>query len=225
MPDSLVITALLKHYKSQGIDLYHVLDDPLFSKLPLETKIEAVKANAAHIVEGSKTSPGFNRPSLWANTAYAAGTGALTGAVLAAHSGFANGTGITPRRLLQGARIGGIAGGITGAFTSGMSVLADRRNRQAILESLSAVADSPTTENAIGALSASRTHGLGFENTRKLLDRTSDKVTSLGQAAIPQGIAVHDVLLAERESNLGQEQAAAEADLAAKQSHLDSLNK
>lgn len=223
MSDSLVITALLKHYKSQGIDLYHVLDDPLFSKLPLETKIEAVKANAAHIVEGSRPSYGMSASNILKKVLSSSLGGALTGMTINMGNSLMSGRSLTPGTFKLGAGIGSLAGALTGAVTGVLDESTRSAQHDAMIRALREVEKTPSFDTAVGALSASRAHGLAFDNTRKLVDGVSRETSTKVNSIMP---AVFDLYHQNADAKaLARAEAAAEAEYAAAQDHLDSLNK
>lgn len=155
MNESQVVAALLQFYKRQGIDLHYVLDDPVFDKLPLQAKVEAIKTHAAEIVEG--THPGLGkaeRGSILTRALTLGAKGGMTGAALGASLG-AVARGAKP---YMPATIGAVSG-----FTAGVAngLLEARQNiaaKRAVRNQLQAVSQDPSDSNALGALSIRGIH-------------------------------------------------------------------
>lgn len=178
MNDQQVVTSLLAFYRQQGMDLSYVLDDPLFSKLPLASRIQAIKAHAQEIVDG--TSPGFNkidRQDILARTARAIVTGGLTGGSLGAALG-AGVPGFDPKKTAILGAITGAASGLGGAMISRTQDLMARR---AVRNQLEATAQNPTDTNAVGSLSIQGIHkrqGAAREHLLQSLQEATGKAVS-----------------------------------------------
>lgn len=156
MNDQQVVSSLLAFYKQQGMDLSYVLDDPIFLKLPLASKVEAIKNNAQEIVDG--TSPGFNRidrQAILARTARSILAGGMAGGSLGAALG-AGIPGFDPRRT---ALIGAITGAASGLGSEVLGRSQELLARKAVRHQLEAAAANPSDVNAIGALSVRGIHG------------------------------------------------------------------
>ena len=178
MNDQQVVSGLLAFYKQQGMDLAYVLDDPIFMKLPLASKIEAIKNHANEIVEG--TSPGFNkidRQAILARTARSIVTGGLTGGSLGAALG-AGVPGFDPRRT---AILGAITGAASGLGSALLSRAQEMTARKAVRGQLAAAAANPTDANVLGALSVKGIHsrqGAAREQIIHSLQEAANKAIS-----------------------------------------------
>jgi hypothetical protein len=81
MKDELVIQSLVELYKERGIDLHLLLDDPMFTHLPLESKVNSIKQYASHIASPtSRTLTRADVKSVLTNSL--AGAGLAGGSVL-----------------------------------------------------------------------------------------------------------------------------------------------
>lgn len=183
MNDQQVVSSLLAFYKQQGMDLSYVLDDPIFLKLPLTSKVEAIKNHAQEIVDG--TSPGFNRidrHAILARTARSIVTGGLTGASLGAALG-AGVPGFDPRRT---AIIGAVTGAASGLGSAVLSRAQELTSRKAVRNQLEAAAADPTDINAIGALSVKGIHGRQGAAREQIIQSLQE---AAGKATSAEGLA------------------------------------
>lgn len=81
MKDELVIQSLVELYRERGVDLHLLLDDPMFTHLPLESKVNSIKQYASHIASpNARTLTGSDVKSVLVNSL--AGAGLATGSVL-----------------------------------------------------------------------------------------------------------------------------------------------
>lgn len=145
MNDQQIVTALLSFYKQQGVDLHHVLDDPTFVKLPIASKILAIKTHAKIILDG--TSPGFtsrDRDALISRALRMSIQGALAGGSI----GAALGAG----RLVPSA-LGALSGLGAGLGVSALGAYSSVAGKEAVRQQLHNTAYSPTDSNAVGTLS------------------------------------------------------------------------
>lgn len=156
MNETLVISSLLQFYKNQGMDLHYVLDDPVFNSLPLQGKVNAIKAHAQEIVDG--TSPGYSRldkKNLLTRTLTRGAQGALSGAAAGAAVGaFAKGFKYAP------IAIGAVTGLSAGLASAKIQQSQEASAKNAVLAQLARVAKDPTDVNAIGVLSTKGVHHL-----------------------------------------------------------------
>lgn len=145
-----IVKTLIEFYKNKGIDLYAVVDDPLFAGLPMPKKVELLKQFASHIGQG--TSRGLSKADIsailkdaaWAGagTAFVAGTGIST--ALSYFSG-----GKIPFKALA---LGVGAGSALSALASVMESRKRIRDRQEIGSKLDTLVDDPSDANAINLL-------------------------------------------------------------------------
>lgn len=161
MNDAEVISGLLQFYKSQGMDLHYMLDDPIFHKLPIQSKVEAIKRHALDIAHG--TSPGFGRlerKALITRAITTAVKGAIAGGVAGASIGaVARGApGHAPLML------GAIAGASAGLFTSAVDTQQSVSGKNAVRNQLLATAANPTDSNALGSLSIRGIHAVNSKH-------------------------------------------------------------
>ena len=185
MNDQQVVSSLLAFYRQQGIDLSYVLDDLIFTKLPLASKIEAIKTHAQEIVDG--TSPGFNkvdRNAILARTARSIVTGGLTGGSLGAALG-AGIPGFDPRKT---AIIGAVTGAASGLGSAVLSRIGEVSSRKAVRGQLEAAAKNPTDVNAIGALSIQGIHGRQGAAREQLVQSLQEAAS---KAVSAEGMAPH----------------------------------
>ena len=183
MNDQQVVASLLAFYKQQGMDLSYVLDDPIFIKLPIASKIEAIKKHAQEIVDG--TSPGFNkidRNAILTHAAKSIIAGGFTGASLGAAWG-STVPGFSPRNT---AIIGALAGATAGLGNSALGRYHELSARRAVRDQLQAAAENPSDTNAIGALSVQGVHSRQGDARNEIID-TLRNATS--HASSKEGIA------------------------------------
>jgi hypothetical protein len=162
-----VVKSLISFYRSQGIDLSTLFTNPLFEKLPLDKKVEAVKKYAAEIRDGINDNRSrYEKLSTNTETVIggikgmAAGSmaslaalkaiEAITGKSIALSMGHNK---ILSRVVLSGGLIGAGLGAISG-FTKSYP---EQVYRRTVKNYAGVVAKNPTDENAIGLLSANRT--------------------------------------------------------------------
>lgn len=145
-----LINALIASYKERGIDLYALVDDPLFVSLPLEKKVEMIKKYAQQIVDG--TTRNFSKEDLKAALKDAALSGTATGlasaaGVVGALSHYHKGKipwGSTAIGLGIGAGVGAI-----GSLLEAKKIYSQRMG---MVNSLQNLSKNPTDENAINTL-------------------------------------------------------------------------
>lgn len=178
MNETQVVAALLQFYKRQGMDLHYVLDDPVFASLSLQGKVDAIKAHAREIVDG--TSPGYSpldRKMLVSRALRMGLQGGLAGATAgAALSAATRGFKYSPI----------VIGGLTGLGAGLTSGFLERKNevdaKKSIRNQLQAVASNPTDANALGALSirgiTARQSGPAQEAYAILRDRANESISA-----------------------------------------------
>lgn len=172
MNDNQLVLSLLNFYKSEGIDLHQILDDPIFIKLSLPTKIQMIKAHAQEIHDG--TSAGVTRKDMKhaGTSAFFHGLmGAMTGAAASAATAklFAGGR-ISPAAIALGAAPG-LGFGLAMSALQNAGQYSDRNN---IRRYLSTAANDQTDESALGVLAKrnlQRGSGMSHPAFNKFLDR------------------------------------------------------
>lgn len=196
MNESQVVAALLQFYKRQGIDLHYVLDDPVFDKLPLQAKIEAIKTHAAEIVEGTRPGIGkAERGSILTRALTLGAKGGVTGAALGASLG-AVARGAKPYMPAAIGAVSGFAAGVANGLLEARQSVAAKR---AVRDQLHAVSQDPSDTNALGALSIRGIHARQSANM--------DEVYALLRGAAERG-AKAETIAPIIERNILLEQAA-----------------
>lgn len=194
MTDDQLVLALINSYKSRGIDLSRMLDDPLFDKLPAASKIKAIQQYAGPLHEGVSGRFGksdFGRMAV--NATLGGATGALTGyglgRSLAAHAA----GGVTP---LRGALTGAAILGLSGAVAGGIKALSSVDDRRAIKNGLSQAQQNPSLENAIGVLSTRHMTSSSRSLKEGLLDHIASMINNAGSSQVePYLVGEHNSLL------------------------------
>lgn len=194
-----VVDSLIAFYKSRGTDLSHVLEDPVFKKLPIESKVEAIKRNASILAAG--TSKGWTSEEK-SNVTSDAINGAITGAIsagtaipvgiaLLAAKGIPLANSMANSKALAitlagGALVGGALGGITSYARTRNEVLA----RHQIGNQFNKIHENPSNENAIGALSLrgiySREHSLRSSLVNRIADKLDSNIESFNAERAPR---------------------------------------
>lgn len=150
-----LIKQLLKNYQQQGIDLYALVDDPLFVRLPLETKVKVIKKYADELAAGTTRS--FTKTDI-RNIIKDVSLASLAGAGIGSLSAIAAARHYTGG-LMDGGKLPwksiGIAGLISGGlFAAGTAreAVKLRQYRNQIADQLHETSKNPTDENAIKVL-------------------------------------------------------------------------
>jgi hypothetical protein len=145
MDDAQIILSLLNFYRSEGLDLHNLLDDPIFNTLSLPTKVQMIKTYAADIAAGIKPRLRLadfkDNKSDFVRSAIAGGLAGL-GAIKA--------LGMKPHPLA-------VAAAATTGLTIGSGLSAFRRmnevhERHAIRDKLNEINKNPSDENALQLL-------------------------------------------------------------------------
>lgn len=153
-----VVNGLISFYKRKGADLSYLLGDPIFNKLPLEDRVNAIKLHAHEILEGTPAKLNSQERGLVFGEAGAAAMGTAI-----AGFGLAKTVLASPKYLDSIARnkafavMGGTAllsGVLGGALVGRFKADNLYQQRQSVRRELVNTARNPTTDNAIGALSA-----------------------------------------------------------------------
>lgn len=150
MTEDHIVLNLLDFYKSKGINLDQILDDPFFKSLSLETKLAAIKKYADTISKG--TARGVTKSDIkgiLASMIYdGIGAGmAAYGTATAAAKLFNNGKAY--HAPIAGV---GIAGAIAGATIPLLGTIMKSRQREQLHRQLETTAARPTDKNAFNAL-------------------------------------------------------------------------
>lgn len=190
LTDEQLVLALIKAYRDRGIELSHILDDPLFLKLPARSKIQAIQNHAKEIHEGTSSAfTGTDYKRIGTNAIFSGIAGAATGATLGSQLAAAFPYGMNKYSGgLTGALLLGGAGALAGTIKSMGSV----DNRRALRNQLSKVSDDPSIENAIGVLSTKNMLSEGRDLRDRILDRVSQMTNEAGTAQVqPLIIELH----------------------------------
>lgn len=148
-----LVLDLLEYYRSAGIDLIHVLDDPVFVNLPIRAKIAAIQSHAQDILHGTPNAlSASDKRALITRTALMTAKGAIAGGAAGAALGAATRLGSNTMPVAFGALAGALAG-LGGATLDATTNIA---NRASVKHQLQATATNPTTVNALGVLSSAR---------------------------------------------------------------------
>lgn len=191
MNEDQLVLALISSYKSRGVDLTRILDDPLFSKLPAITKIEAIQSHAKDIhdsVDGSFRGPDYGR------VGFNALMGGLSGAALAYRMtpGLLHEIPLmdssSPLSLKNRLIAGGVIGSAVGAMAGSVKAMGDVADRRALKKELAIAVESPTPENAIGVLSSQHARSGGRTLRDAILNRIADTISNEGDTALPMVI-------------------------------------
>jgi hypothetical protein len=145
-----LIKTLLEQYRQRGIDLYAVIDDPLFVELPLEKKVTLLKQFASHISSG--TSRVLTKKDIRSVIIDAGVSGAISG-VLATSGILAGNAFYHHGRIPVASAVAavGVGMGVT-ALTTLMNSRRIYSHRKAMGDSLEQLSQNPTDENAIRTL-------------------------------------------------------------------------
>lgn len=160
LTDDQIVRSLIAYYHNTGVDLSTLLNDPIFEKLPIGSKVDAIKKYAATIVQGSSKNPGKPYHKAILNSGLlGAGTGAFTGmgagfATWAAMKPFPLGTLGSLKALAYTVGSGALLGGASAAISSYLEHKGNITARENMHNQLRRTAESPTTENALGLLSS-----------------------------------------------------------------------
>lgn len=146
MTEDAIVLNLLDFYKSKGINLEQILDDPMFKQLSLDTKILAIKKYANAISENVKR--GLTKRDVSSIVGSMIYDGIAAGAT-------AYGTAAATSKLFAGGRIHpatvagvGLAGAIAGAALPVIRTVNKIRERNKFYDQLKSTAENPTDRNA-----------------------------------------------------------------------------
>lgn len=145
-----LIKTLLEQYKERGIDLYALLDEPLFEQLSLEQKVKLIKQYASHIASGTSRvlTPKDIKVIIKDALITAAVSTALAGSgAYVARNIFSNVSYTAPPAL---AAIG--IGTAASTINTVLNIRKIKNQRAAIRKSLDEVVARPTDENALRTL-------------------------------------------------------------------------
>ncbi|HET8686726.1 MAG TPA: hypothetical protein VFM18_08685 [Methanosarcina sp.] len=182
MNDAQVVAALLKFYKDQGIDLSYMLDDPIFEKLPTQSKIEGIRTHAKEIVEG--TAPGYtslDRKSILAKVLRFGAQGAIGGTLAGAAVGSASKGVPSHFPAVLGGVLGLTVGVADGVLSSKPAISARKSFRNQMIE----VQRNPSLPNVLGALSMQRIHSAQTAHHQEAYQAIREHV---GKTVSPEGM-------------------------------------
>lgn len=171
LTDDQIVLALIASYKSRGIDMSAMLDDPLFDKLPAAVKIKAVKDHAGTLSQG--TASGYRKVDytrIGANALLSMPQGALTGAGIGAALATPGKYGVNS---MHGALVGALLTGAAGAISGYMASSEEANRREAIKNALEVAAKDRSVETAVSALTTSHANASSATLRKNILDRIS----------------------------------------------------
>ena len=167
-----IIDGLMEYYKRRGVDMTYVLSDPVFDKMTINEKVDAIKKHAAEILahsSGSLTSSekkdialkgAWNAVSTVPLLAPLVGGGYLAVAkTMAAKPSF---------RAAALWTLG--AAGAIGIGKGLVSYLGQAKDRKDTREQLTNYINNPVTMNAVGVLSANRASNLESPGRQALVN-------------------------------------------------------
>jgi hypothetical protein len=187
MNEEHVVLSLLSFYKKEGLDLHNLLDDPLFDKLPLNAKVEAVKNYAEIIRHGMNPSVGTNRGQMLDTIRSFALGGGMTGfgAAAAASKLFKTSPLGLAGTAVGGAVLGATAGAIGGGITNYFESRREQGRKEKLHGYLSNVATNPSDEAALHTLALrsmqtrsgpSRTQNMILAKIKDILDARTESI-------------------------------------------------
>lgn len=176
-----VIDSLISFYKSKGEDMTYLLEDPIFTGLPIHDKVEAIKEHAGTIRNSSPaTLNSVEKADVKANVLGSSlvglGTGvfgALAGAKLVESIGLPIAIKMKANRLGAITAVAG-AGLVTGVISGAMGYSRAKHTasaRQAVREQLLTVQTNPTDINSIGVLAAKSQHNRDHSFRNAIMNR------------------------------------------------------
>ena len=191
-----IVKSLLEFYKEQGTDLYAVLDDPLFEKLPLEEKIRLLKKHSNDIIAGTKKDMSKEeiRNILLEAGLFGMGAGMMSASTAGAvANNFSNAR--IPYKYLA---LGALAAGGLGAATSVMTSRNLINKRKTLVEKLRELQDTPTDNNAIKLLALrnqqvhpnTHVHQEMGAMTKKLLEKIKEMPAHIAFTLIPSTLGM-----------------------------------
>lgn len=158
IPNDQILDALLIYYRNRGVDLVHVLRDPIFSKMDINSKVAFIKRRGDLILQGSSPTMSPSEKSEVTSSALLAG---ISGGGLAAGSvyGLARNAGISGLKgIPQAAAAAVIGGGVVaaslGALSGYFKAKELKERRTAVRSQLLSAMRNPTLPNQVGVLSA-----------------------------------------------------------------------
>lgn len=199
-----IVFSLISYYKNKGIDLSHVLSDPVFQSLKMPDRIEAIKRHASEIIQGSNHDISkVGRDALKADVLIGISTGigaGITAKALAKEIMYKSVPHTTqvfshvkPNLVAWGATIGvgALVGGMAGYMSGSISAADARDRRKALLRSVHEVSKNPSTENAIGVFS--HIGQVERENVfrNKILNRIASDIDKGKQRSFEFGLPRH----------------------------------
>lgn len=175
-----VVNSMISFYRRKGADLSYLLGDPVFTKLPLEDKVEAIKNHATTLLNG--TSSRLNQQERGLVRGEIGGAmvgGALTGFGVAKavmnNTGYGNAL-ARNKALAVTAGVAALSGLGAGALMGRIKADKLYSQRQAIRNELFRTAKDPSTDNALGVLSAGHLHNNLSLSRENILDKVMKKV-------------------------------------------------
>lgn len=183
LDSSQIVHSLIAFYKRRGADLTYMLGDPLFDKLPIEDKVNAIKTHASTIL--ASTPAGFNRDEkkLIAGEVIAGGltTGLAAyglGRTVFGNPAFAN-TFARNRAMAAAGGVAVVGGLLGGAMIGRLKADSLEQKRLAIRNELARTVNHPSAENAIGVLAATPLHHHMSAGRANIISKIINKIDDL----------------------------------------------
>jgi hypothetical protein len=159
-----VVDSLISYYKSNGEDMTYLLEDPMFNRMPIQDKVEAIKLHAKTFRDSSPAT--LNRAekadlkaSLLGSAITGIGAGMLgvgAGIKLVSSVGVPLAQHMKAHRIAAAVSIGSVllaSGAVSGIL--GYAKAKQLANaRQAVRRQLLATQENPSDDNAIGVLAS-----------------------------------------------------------------------
>lgn len=183
-----VVDSLVAFYKNKGVDLTYLLEDPLFEKLPVETKIDAIKKHASTLQAGSPK--GWNKEEksdvysgALTGTFGGLGTALLAlplGTKLLENAGISLAKGMAYNKAVAATLGGGaILGGALGALAGVAKAKNQVDARRDVIHQINSTIKEPTDTNAIGVLATRNLYNRQHKLRDAIVGRVSEKLDSI----------------------------------------------
>lgn len=185
-----VVHSLLSFYRRRGADLTYLLGDPIFDKLPLEDKVEAVKIHAGTILNSTPESLNKDERSLVRGEVV---SGALMGGLTAFGVGRAVlHNPVFAETVARNKALAAMAGGVIVAGAGAGYLLGKFKTDQlkdarlSVRNELQRTVANPTMENSLGVLSAGHLHARTSIGKANIIAKVMSKIDDVAQGPIKE---------------------------------------
>lgn len=183
MTDDQIVAALITSYKNRGVDMSHLLTDPVFRSLPVQSQIQALQSHASELEAG--ISSGLNREDVGHTVAQGLSTGlkgALLGGSLGTLIAASRPGNLTP---VKGALIGaGMLGGL-GALMSGFHTEGRVRDRREVKNALKGLSEASSPVPSVTLLSGAHAQQESKNLKQEILNRIAGDLHQSAQGVLP----------------------------------------